>query len=48
LFICSVEEGILALQLKKIRLADDVLGGAKQRGANKLTLDELKSLFGVE
>ena len=43
----SVEEGILALQQKKLRLAEDVLSGAKRQGANKLSLDELKYLFGV-
>jgi len=44
----SVEERINKLQEKKLKLADDVLSGAKKRGANKLSLDDLKSLFQVQ
>ena len=41
----TVEENIMALQEKKLQLADGVLTGAKRTGANKLTLKELTSLF---
>lgn len=41
----TVEENIMALQEKKLLLADGVLTGAKRTGANKLTLEELTSLF---
>jgi len=43
----TVEERINKLQQNKLKLADDVLSGAKKRGANKLSLDDLKSLFNV-
>ena len=47
-FLCedTVETRILELQKKKLELADGVLTGAKQ--ANKLTFDDLKSLFGLQ
>ena len=47
-FLCedTVETRILELQQKKLELADGVLTGAKQ--ANKLTFDDLKSLFGLQ
>lgn len=41
----TVEEKILALQDTKLKLADGVLTGARRTGANKLTLQELTSLF---
>ena len=42
----TVEEKIMALQEKKLRLADGVLTGAKRTpGGNKLTIQELTSLF---
>ena len=44
----TVEERILKLQENKLKLADDMLSGAKKRVANKLTLDDLKSLFNVD
>ena len=44
----TVEERIHALQQKKLSLADNVLSGAKVRGGNKLSLDDLKSLFSVQ
>jgi len=44
----TVEVRILKLQENKLKLAEDMLSGAKKRGANKLTLDDLKSLFNVE
>ena len=47
-FLCedTVETRILELQQKKLELADGVLTGAKQ--ANKLTFDDLKSLFNLQ
>ena len=49
-FLCedTVESRIQELQLKKMDLANDVLTGAKRSNANKLTLDDLKMLFGLE
>lgn len=44
----TVEERINALQQKKLKLADDVLSGAKNRSANKLTLEDMKTLFNVD
>ena len=44
----TVEVRILKLQENKLKLAEDMLSGAKKRGANKLTLDDLKSLFNVD
>ena len=41
----TVEEKIMALQEKKLKLADGVLTGAKRKGGNKLTTEELMSLF---
>ena len=41
----TVEEKIMALQEKKLKLADGVLTGAKRTGSNKLTMAELTSLF---
>jgi len=42
----TVEEKIMALQEKKLKLADGVLTGAKRTpGGNKLTMQELTSLF---
>ena len=48
-FICknTVEEKILQLQKKKLTLADNVLTGAGS-SANKLTLADLKMLFGLD
>jgi len=43
----TVEQRIFDLQKKKLKLADDVLSGAKKRSANNLSLDDLKSLFGL-
>jgi len=43
----TVEKRIFDLQKKKLKLADDVLSGAKKRSANNLSLDDLKSLFGL-
>ncbi|XP_042206381.1 transcription termination factor 2-like isoform X2 [Homarus americanus] len=43
----TVEEKILELQQKKLQLADDVLSGAKRSLQNKLTLDDMKTLFNV-
>ena len=47
-FVCAdtVELRIQALQQKKLDLADGVLTGAKR--ASKLTMDDLKMLFGLE
>lgn len=43
----TVEEKILDLQQKKLQLADDVLSGAKRTAGNKLTLEDMKTLFDV-
>ena len=43
----SVEQRILQLQEKKLNLANDVLTGSKRSGANKLSFDDLKMLFGM-
>ena len=47
-FLCqdTVEERIRDLQQKKLDLADGVLTGAKHAD-NKLTMEDLKSLFGL-
>ena len=44
----TVEERINKLQETKLKLAEEVLGGAKKRGANNLSLQDLKSLFSVQ
>lgn len=46
-FLCeaTVETRILQLQQKKLDLADGILSGAKRANSNKLTLDDLKTLF---
>ena len=48
-FLCedTVERRILDLQQKKLDLANDVLTGAKRVDSNKLTLEDLKSLFSI-
>ncbi|ROT68362.1 Transcription termination factor 2 [Penaeus vannamei] len=43
----TVEERILQLQQKKLQLAEDVLSGAKRTTSNKLTLEDMKSIFNV-
>lgn len=47
-FVCqdTVELRIQQLQQKKLDLADGVLTGAKR--ASKLTMDDLKMLFGLD
>ena len=49
-FFCedTVESRIADLQNKKMDLANSVLTGAKRTSANKLTLDDLKMLFGLK
>lgn len=44
----TVEQKIVDLQKKKLQLADDVLSGAKRSTTNKLTLDDMMSLFDVK
>nr|XP_033337176.1 transcription termination factor 2-like isoform X2 [Megalopta genalis] len=46
-FICrdTIEERIKRLQEKKMEIAENVLTGAKNSAASKLTLNDLKSLF---
>ncbi|XP_078035489.1 transcription termination factor 2-like [Augochlora pura] len=46
-FICkdTIEERIKHLQEKKMEIAENVLTGAKNSAASKLTLNDLKSLF---
>ncbi len=48
-FLCedTVESRILDLQTKKMDLANSVLTGARRQNTNKLTLDDLKMLFGL-
>ena len=48
-FVCTdtVEERIKCLQERKLALADNVLTGSKNTQASKLTLQDLKMLFGV-
>jgi len=48
-FLCegTVESRILDLQKKKLALADGILTGAKRSNANKLTIQDLKTLFEV-
>ncbi|XP_055907334.1 transcription termination factor 2 [Eupeodes corollae] len=48
-FMCkdTVEERIKALQDHKLELANGVLTGAKVSGGSKLTIDDLKGLFGL-
>lgn len=43
----TVEEKILELHQKKLQLADDLLSGAKRSANNKLTLEDMKSIFNV-
>ncbi|XP_053995796.1 transcription termination factor 2-like [Hylaeus anthracinus] len=47
-FICkdTIEERIQQLQEKKVEIAQSVLSGGKTSVASKLTLNDLKSLFG--
>ena len=49
-FLCeeTVERRILDLQQKKLELADGVLTGAKKIQSNKLTLEDLKTLFSMD
>ena len=48
-FLCeeTIERRILDLQQKKLNLANEVLTGAKRVDSNKLTLEDLKSLFSI-
>jgi SNF2 family DNA or RNA helicase len=48
-FICedTIEEKILKIQTEKMELADSALTGAK-RSASKLTIEDLKDLFGMK
>ena len=48
-FLCedTIERRILDLQEKKLALADGVLTGAKRVNSNKLSLDDLKTLFSM-
>ncbi|XP_053997670.1 transcription termination factor 2-like isoform X1 [Hylaeus anthracinus] len=48
-FICkdTIEERIKQLQEKKMEIAQNVLSGGKTSVASKLTLNDLKSLFGL-
>ena len=41
----TVEPKIISIQEKKKSLATGILTGAKRSGANKLSLEDLKSLF---
>ena len=49
-FLCedTVESRIQDLQIKKMDLAQNVLTGTNRANANKLTLDDLKMLFGLD
>ncbi len=48
-FLCkeTVETRIQDLQKKKLDLADGILTGAKRANTNKLTMDDLKTLFNI-
>jgi len=48
-FICedTIEEKILKIQNEKMSLAESALTGAK-RSASKLTIEDLKDLFGMK
>ncbi|KAK9297411.1 hypothetical protein QLX08_008850 [Tetragonisca angustula] len=48
-FICkdTIEDRIKCLQEKKMEIAQHVLSGDKNSAVSKLTLDDLKSLFGL-
>ncbi|XP_043513996.1 transcription termination factor 2-like isoform X2 [Frieseomelitta varia] len=48
-FICkdTIEDRIRCLQEKKMEIAQHVLSGDKNSAVSKLTLDDLKSLFGL-
>ena len=48
-FLCedTIERKILDLQEKKLNLANEVLTGAKRVDSNKLSLEDLKSLFSI-
>lgn len=48
-FICSntIEERIKALQERKLAIAHNVLSGERSKEIAKLTLNDLKSLFGL-
>lgn len=48
-FICedSIEERIELLQKKKLEIAQSVLTGVRQQNSNTLTIDDMKSLFGM-
>lgn len=48
-FICedTIEEKILKIQIEKMSLAESALTGAK-RNASKLTIEDLKDLFGMK
>ncbi|KAG0721408.1 Transcription termination factor 2 [Chionoecetes opilio] len=43
----TVEKKIIDLQQKKLQLADGILSGAKHTTNNKLTLEDMKTLFNV-
>jgi hypothetical protein len=43
----TIEQQIKSLQTNKLALASSVLTGTKQHGANKLSLDDLKTLFSI-
>jgi len=47
-FICvdTIEERVKALQERKLEIARNVLSGDRNDTAMKLTLNDLKSLFG--
>lgn len=47
-FICvnTIEERIKTLQERKLEIARNVLSGDRSKTASKLTLNDLKSLFG--
>lgn len=49
-FICSdtIEERILSVQNNKLEVANSALTGEKSKNGNKLTLQDLKALFGME
>lgn len=43
----TIEERIKTLQDKKLSIASDMLAGVKRTTSSKLTIDDMKSLFGI-
>lgn len=44
----TIEERIFDIQTKKLQMANDLLVGASEENPNRLTINDLKKLFGLE